>query len=75
MIDWGGFQLSGFIAWLIWSVAHIWFLVGFRSRIAVAISWLWSYLTYQRNARLITGEAPSTQTQSSAYQALERKCA
>jgi NADH dehydrogenase len=75
VIDWGGFHLSGFVAWLIWSVAHIWFLVGFRSRIAVAISWLWSYSTYQRNARLITGEAPSTQTQSKRLPALERKCA
>ncbi len=49
-------------AWLIWSVAHIWFLVGFRSRLSVAVSWLWSYLTYQRSARLILGppEAPAT---------------
>ena len=59
VIDWGGWQLSGFIAWLIWSVAHIWFLVGFRSRILVGIQWLWNYLTYQRSARLITGgDAP-----------------
>ena len=62
-------------AWLIWSVAHIWFLVGFRSRIAVAISWLWSYATYQRNARLITGEHPSTPTQLKRLPTLERKCA
>ena len=57
VIDWGSHQQSGFFAWLIWSVAHIWFLIGFRSRIAVGISWLWNYLTYQRSARLITGEA------------------
>ena len=56
VIDWGGWQLSGFTAWLIWSVAHIWFLVGFRSRILVGIQWLWNYLTYQRSARLITGD-------------------
>ena len=56
VIDWGGWQLSGFVAWLIWSVAHIWFLVGFRSRILVGIQWLWNYLTYQRSARLITGD-------------------
>lgn len=65
VIDWGRWQLSGFPAWLIWSVAHVWFLVGFRSRLSVAISWLWSYLTYQRSARLIIGTvstraAPST---------------
>jgi NADH dehydrogenase len=48
--------LSGFVAWLIWSVAHILFLVGFRSRLAVGLQWLWNYLTYQRSARLITGD-------------------
>lgn len=57
VIDWGGWHVSGFTAWLIWSVAHIWFLVGFRSRIVVGVQWLWNYLTYQRSARLITGDA------------------
>ena len=56
VIDWGPLQLSGFPAWLIWSFAHIWFLVGFRSRLTVGLHWLWSYLTYQRSARLITGD-------------------
>lgn len=56
VIDWDGWHVSGFVAWLIWSVAHIWFLVGFRSRMVVAVQWLWNYLTYQRSARLITGE-------------------
>ena len=56
VIDWGGWHASGLFAWLIWSIAHIWFLVGFRSRLSVGIGWLWSYLTYQRSARLITGE-------------------
>lgn len=74
VVDWGHVRFSGFIAWLIWSAAHIWFLVGFRSRIAVAISWLWSYATYQRSARLITGE-PSTPSQPRRHPALERKCA
>ena len=55
VVDWGRLQMSGFLAWLIWSVAHVWFLVGFRSRLSVAISWLWSYFTYQRSARLIIG--------------------
>lgn len=59
VIDFGRLHLSGFVAWWIWSVAHIWFLVGFRNRIATATNWLWSYLTYQRSARLITGEAPA----------------
>src|SRR4030095_12563240 len=57
VIDWGSLQMTGFFAWLLWSFAHIWFLIGFRSRISVMTTWLWSYLTYQRSARLITGEA------------------
>ena len=66
VIDWGGYQQSGFIAWLVWSVAHIWFLIGFRNRFAVGLSWLWSYLSYQRSARLITGEVPETCPSSSS---------
>ena len=64
VIDWGRLQLSGPIAWLIWSVAHVWFLMNFRSRLAVAASWLWSYLTYQRAARLIIGTVASPIPQS-----------
>ncbi len=56
VIDFGRLQLSGFLAWALWCVAHIWFLVGFRSRIVVGLNWLWNYLTFQRSARLITGE-------------------
>lgn len=56
VIDFGRLRLSGFIAWALWCVAHIWFLVGFRSRIVVGLSWLWNYLTFARSARLITGE-------------------
>jgi NADH:ubiquinone reductase (H+-translocating) len=51
----GRFKLTGFPAWLLWSVAHIYFLIGFRNRLAVALSWLWSYVTFQRGTRLITG--------------------
>ena len=47
-------RLTGFVGWLFWCVAHIWFLVDFRSRIVVACQWLWSYLTAQRGARLIS---------------------
>jgi NADH dehydrogenase len=53
--DFGRFGLSGFPAWLLWSLAHVWFLVGFRNRLTVFIDWIWSYVTYQRGARLITG--------------------
>jgi len=48
-------QLSGFIAWLAWLAVHIWFLIGFKNRIVVMITWAWSYVTYRRGARLITG--------------------
>lgn len=56
VIDLGWLRLTGRLAWLVWGVAHIYFLIGFRNRMAVAVDWLWSYLTYQRGARLITGE-------------------
>ena len=69
VIDWGSHQQSGIFAWLIWSVAHIWFLIGFRSRIAVGLSWLWNYLTYQRSARLITGDASSELPESLSREA------
>ena len=75
VIDMGDLQLSGFVAWLIWSFAHIWFLIGFRSRIAVTVNWLWSYLTYQRSARLITGEIAPTVQQPLRTQSSKRKCA
>lgn len=52
--DFGWFKLTGFLGWVLWSVAHIYFLIGFRNRFVVAASWAWSYLTYQRGARLIT---------------------
>jgi NADH dehydrogenase len=53
----GKLHISGFLAWLSWLFIHIFFLIGFRNRIIVMIQWAWSYLTYQRSARLITGEA------------------
>ena len=55
IVQMGRLKLKGFIAWLLWSVAHIYFLIGFRNRFVVAISWLWSYVTFQRGTRLITG--------------------
>jgi NADH dehydrogenase len=53
--DFGRIRLSGFSAWLLWCVAHVWFLVGFRSRLSVILHWAWNYFTYARSARLITG--------------------
>ncbi|MBV1697646.1 MAG: NAD(P)/FAD-dependent oxidoreductase [Hyphomicrobiales bacterium] len=49
----GFFQLTGFLGWLFWSAIHIYFLIGLRNRFVVAINWLWSYVTFQRGARLI----------------------
>ena len=53
--DFGWTQLSGRIAWLLWGLVHIFFLIGFRNRIAVLLDWLYAYVTFQRGARLITG--------------------
>lgn len=54
----GVFQLTGFFGWLFWSAVHIYFLIGMRNRFVVALNWLWSYLTFQRGARLIGGSPP-----------------
>jgi len=51
-----GIHISGFFAWLAWLFIHIFFLIGFRNRLAVMFDWAWSYFTYTRSARLITGE-------------------
>jgi NADH dehydrogenase len=51
----GKLELSGYFAWLAWLFIHILFLIGFRNRLLVMIQWAWSYLTYERGARLITG--------------------
>ena len=53
----GKLHISGFIAWLSWLFIHVFFLIGFRNRILVLFQWAWSYLTYARSARLITGES------------------
>ncbi len=55
VIDLGGLHIKGLAAWLIWSTAHLYFLVGFRNRLLVGLTWLWNYLTFERGARLITG--------------------
>jgi NADH:ubiquinone reductase (H+-translocating) len=52
----GGLRLSGTVAWLLWCTAHIFFLAGDRNRLIVGANWLWNYLTFERGARLITGD-------------------
>jgi NADH dehydrogenase len=54
VIDFGRFKLRGTLAWWIWGIAHIYFLIGLRNRLSVAISWLWIHARDQRAARLIT---------------------
>ncbi len=54
VIDFGSIKLRGSLAWWIWGIAHIYFLIGLRNRLSVAISWLWVYARGQRAARLIT---------------------
>ncbi len=51
----GKIHISGFMAWLSWLFVHIFFLIGFQNRLLVFIQWAWSYFTYERGARLITG--------------------
>jgi NADH:ubiquinone reductase (H+-translocating) len=54
--EFGKIHVSGFVAWLAWLFIHIFFLIGFRNRLIVLIQWAWSYLTFERGARLITGD-------------------
>ncbi len=56
--EFGRLRLSGYPAWLLWSLAHIYFLVGFRNRMGVMANWAWSYATFARGARLITDQRP-----------------
>jgi len=51
----GALELTGFSGWVFWGLIHVYFLIGLRARFFVALDWLWSYVTYHRGARLITG--------------------
>lgn len=55
VVELGRLRITGPVGWLFWGVAHVYYLIGFRSRIVVSFEWIWSYLTFQRGARLITG--------------------
>jgi NADH dehydrogenase FAD-containing subunit len=56
-----GWRISGYLAWWFWGLAHIYYLIGFRNRIVVAANWFWSYLTFGRGIRLITGDVQEAQ--------------
>ncbi|MBO6633682.1 NAD(P)/FAD-dependent oxidoreductase [Parvibaculum sp.] len=55
IVDFGRFHLKGFLAWLVWGAAHIYFLIGFRNRLIVMLHWIWAYVTMRQGVRLITG--------------------
>jgi NADH dehydrogenase len=54
--DFGTIRFSGFLAWVAWLAVHIFYLIGFRNRVLVLISWAWSYVSFRRGARIITGQ-------------------
>ncbi|HZY68369.1 MAG TPA: hypothetical protein VFE52_07260, partial [Devosia sp.] len=54
IIDFGSIHLTGWVGWWVWGLAHIYFLIGMKNRIFIALNWLWIYLTGYRSARLIT---------------------
>ena len=51
----GRVKLSGYPAWLVWLIAHIYFLINFRNRLVVLIDWAWAYWTFERYARIVIG--------------------
>jgi NADH dehydrogenase len=55
IVDTPAFKLSGFAGWIFWIFLHIFWLIGFRNRVAVMSEWAWAYVTFQRRVRLITG--------------------
>jgi NADH dehydrogenase len=55
--DLRGWKFKGLVAWLMWLFLHVFFLIGFRNRLFVMGSWFWAYVTRERSARLITGDA------------------
>jgi NADH dehydrogenase len=61
VIDFGKFTLKGFFAWLIWAIVHVYFLIGTRNRLLVALQWIYSYVTFGRGARLIVGSDTTAQ--------------
>lgn len=71
--DFGKLKLSGTPAWLAWLFLHLLFLVGFRNRLSVLFQWLWSFLSYDRGARLITGPLRRDPAQARAERPIEAR--
>jgi NADH dehydrogenase len=70
-------HMSGMPAWFTWLTVHIFFLIGFRNRLSVLANWIWTYFTFTRGARLITGDQrlPGWQEQTAAGQSKTGKAA
>lgn len=66
LIDFGWLRLTGWIGWWAWGLAHIYFLIGMKNRIFIALNWLWIYLSGYRSARLITQDMPTPAAISAA---------
>jgi len=80
VIAFGRLRIKGRFAWWIWGIAHIYFLISLRNRLIVMTQWLWSYVSFERGARLITGrrthaepEWPGRRDQNDAKPAREKK--
>ena len=71
--DFGWLRLKGYVAWLAWLFVHILNLIGFRNRLVVMVQWAWSYFSYQRAIRLITGPLPDTDADVSAAASTEER--
>ena len=54
----GRWRFGGWLAWMMWLLIHVFFLIGFRNRLAVMMDWVWAYITFQRSARIIMEERP-----------------
>ena len=72
VVQLGRLKISGLPAWLLWTVAHIYYLIGFRNRFVVALNWAWSYVTFQRGSRLITGSGAQPGEQRERERQAER---
>jgi NADH dehydrogenase len=53
VVQWDSTQLKGFVAWVFWSIAHVYLLVGFQNRLLVSLRWLWAYVSKRRGSRII----------------------
>jgi NADH:ubiquinone reductase (H+-translocating) len=64
--DFGWWRLTGFPAWVLWAIVHVWGLVGFENRMQVTLHWLWRYVSYQSGSRLITNQEAPLQSPDAA---------